>query len=82
MGTESHAPVEASARLNTMHTRFDPRLPWAVTFSFGRAIPQPALELWHGNLDNADAAQRVLRHRACCNRAVRRGDYTAAMETP
>jgi fructose-bisphosphate aldolase, class I len=38
----------ASARLNTMNLRFKSRLPWALAFSFARAIQQPALEIWQG----------------------------------
>jgi fructose-bisphosphate aldolase class I len=71
----------ASARLNAMNVRFTARLPWAVAFSFARAIQQPALEIWQGQEANAGAAQQALRHRAECNRAARRGGYTAAMET-
>jgi fructose-bisphosphate aldolase, class I len=70
----------ASARLNAMNVRFKSRLPWAVAFSFARAIQQPALELWRGEEAHVPAAQRALYHRAACNRAARRGEYTAAME--
>jgi fructose-bisphosphate aldolase class I len=70
----------ASARLNTMNLRFHSRLPWALAFSFARAIQQPALETWLGKEANVPAAQRVLLHRARCNRAARRGEYSAAME--
>jgi fructose-bisphosphate aldolase class I len=70
----------ASARLNTMNLRFNSRLPWALAFSFARAIQQPALEIWQGKEANVPAAQRALLHRARCNRAARRGEYTAAME--
>jgi fructose-bisphosphate aldolase class I len=70
----------ASARLNTMNLRFNSRLPWALAFSFARAIQQPALETWQGKEANVPAAQRALLHRARCNRAARRGEYTAAME--
>ena len=38
----------ASARLNAMNVRFKSRLPWALAFSFARAIQQPALEIWKG----------------------------------
>jgi fructose-bisphosphate aldolase class I len=38
----------ASARLNAMNVRFKSRLPWALAFSFARAIQQPALEIWRG----------------------------------
>jgi fructose-bisphosphate aldolase class I len=70
----------ASARLNAMNVRFKSRLPWALTFSFSRAIQQPALEIWRGEESNVKAAQQALLHRVKCNRAARRGEYTAAME--
>ena len=70
----------ASARLNAMNARFRSRLPWALAFSFARAIQQPALELWQGKEAHVLAAQQALYHRARFNRAARRGEYTAAME--
>jgi fructose-bisphosphate aldolase class I len=70
----------ASARLNAMNVRFKSRLPWAVGFSFSRAIQQPALEIWRGEEAHVPAAQRALYHRTRCNRAARRGEYNAAME--
>jgi len=74
-------PVDlASARLNAMNPRFKSRLPWALAFSFARAIQQPALEIWQGKEANVLAAQQALDHRAKCNRAARRGEYNAAME--
>jgi len=70
----------ASARLNAINVRFKTHLPWALTFSFARAIQQPALEIWRGEAANVPAAQQALFHRANCNRAARRGEYSAAME--
>ena len=70
----------ASARLNTMNHRFKTQLPWALAFSFARAIQQPALEIWQGKEVNVKAAQEALLHRARCNRAARQGEYTSAME--
>ncbi len=70
----------ASARLNAMNVRFKSRLPWAVAFSFARAIQQPALDIWRGDEANVKAAQKALLHRARCNRAARRGEYIAEME--
>jgi fructose-bisphosphate aldolase class I len=70
----------ASARLNAMHVRSQGRLPWALSFSFSRAIQQPALDIWRGNEANISAAQQVLRHRASDNRAARRGEYVAATD--
>jgi fructose-bisphosphate aldolase class I len=71
----------ASARLNAMNVRFKSRLPWAVAFSFARAIQQPALEIWAGKEGNVKAAQHALRHRARCNNAARRGEYNPVMDT-
>ena len=70
----------ASARLNAMNLRFESRPPWALAFSFARAIQQPAMEIWSGQLANVKAAQQALLQRARCNRAARRGEYSAAME--
>jgi len=70
----------ASARLNAMNVRCGPRAPWALAFSFARAIQQPALEIWRGDEANVLAAQQALYHRARCNRAARRGEYAGAME--
>ncbi|HEX3721794.1 MAG TPA: class I fructose-bisphosphate aldolase [Nitrolancea sp.] len=70
----------ASARLNEMNRRYAGKLPWEVTFSFSRAIQQPALELWRGNPENVAAAQKALYHRARCNGLAHRGEYTAEVE--
>ena len=72
----------ASAHLNAMNLRFRGRMPWALAFSFARAIQQPALEIWHGQAANVGAAQQALLHRADCNRAARRGDYDATADAP
>ncbi|HEX7436452.1 MAG TPA: class I fructose-bisphosphate aldolase [Caldimonas sp.] len=72
----------ASARLNAMNVRFKSRLPWALSFSFARAIQQPALAAWRGVAANVPAAQQALFHRADCNRAARRGEYDAQADAP
>ena len=77
------SPELASARLNAMNAGFKntkSQPPWALTFSFARAIQQPALELWRGDDANILPAQRALFHRARCNQVARRGEYTEAME--
>ena len=71
---------EASARLNAMHAPGMP-LPWPLTFSFGRAIQEPALDIWHGDAANGPAAQKALLKRARLDSAARPGIYTEAMET-
>jgi fructose-bisphosphate aldolase class I len=71
----------ASARLNAMNVRFKTIAPWPLSFSFARAIQQPAMQVWSGNESNVESAQRSLVHRADCNRAARRGEYSSAMES-
>ena len=71
------SPELASERLNAMQSG---ALPWALTFSFARAIQEPALALWLGQPANVAAAQRALVHRSACNGAARRGQYNSAME--
>jgi len=74
-------PAElASARLNAMNVRFRSRLPWELSFSFARAIQQPALEIWKGKEANVPNAQKALYHRAKCNLAARRGEYNESFE--
>jgi fructose-bisphosphate aldolase class I len=75
-------PAElASSRLNAMNAADRcTSLPWAVSFSYGRAIQRPALEIWKGRASHIPAAQQALAHRAACNAAARRGQYDAALE--
>jgi fructose-bisphosphate aldolase class I len=73
----------ASARLNAINSPMSSpsvAAPWALTFSYARAIQQPALQIWAGKDANRLDAQRALLHRAICNRAARRGQYSPEME--
>jgi fructose-bisphosphate aldolase class I len=73
----------ASARLNAMNVQAkmpSSALPWPLTFSFARAIQQPALQIWHGENANRTAAQHALYHRAQCDKAALTGDYNSALE--
>jgi len=70
----------ASSRLNAMHVRGG--LPWTLSFSFGRALQHPALDIWAGKDANRVAAQTALMHRARCNCAALQGAYSATMERP
>ena len=70
----------ASAHLNAMHVRHGSKLPWPVTFSFARAIQQPAMSIWQGEEKIKRAAQQAIYHRAKCDDAARRGEYNSAME--
>jgi fructose-bisphosphate aldolase class I len=74
------SPELASARLNAMNARYKSTVPWALAFSFGRALQQQALEIWSGKESNKKAAQHALLHQAKCNHAARRGFYAEAMD--
>jgi fructose-bisphosphate aldolase class I len=74
------SPEDAAAHLNAIHTKFKNRLPWIVTFSFARAIQQPALDIWKGQEANTKGAQKLLYRRAKLDAAAQRGDYNLQME--
>jgi fructose-bisphosphate aldolase, class I len=71
---------QACARLSAMNSRFRGRLPWALTYSFARAIQSPAMDIWHGEDARIPEAQKALLHRAQRARAARRGEYSPTME--
>jgi len=70
---------EATANLNAMNAMY-PNQPWELSFSFGRALQQPALHAWQGKEENHKAAQDALHKRARLNGAARYGKYTVEME--
>ncbi|HEY0876904.1 MAG TPA: class I fructose-bisphosphate aldolase [Zeimonas sp.] len=71
-------PEEATANLDAMN-RLGPQ-PWVLSFSYARALQEPALAAWRGDMGNAQAAQRALVHRARMNARAREGRYEPAME--
>jgi len=70
---------EASAHLNAMNA-MGVKLPWALTFSYGRALQQTAMKTWMGENENVEKAQNALLWRAKCNGSAALGKYTEAME--
>jgi fructose-bisphosphate aldolase class I len=71
--------VSATEHLNAMN-KMAP-LPWQVSFSYARALQDPALKAWQGELSNVQAAQKIFYHRAKMNSAARSGSYSKQMET-
>ncbi|MGY4536677.1 fructose-bisphosphate aldolase class I [Mucilaginibacter sp. UYNi724] len=71
---------DASAHLNAMHVKYKNKLPWALTFSFARAVQQPAMDHWKGKDENVAVAQQLLHKRLSINNAARRGEYAVALE--
>jgi fructose-bisphosphate aldolase class I len=69
----------ATAHLNAINQLPGPK-PWKISFSYGRALQDPALEAWHGREDNLAAGQRALYHRARSNGAACVGKYMDEMD--
>ncbi|MEO8765463.1 MAG: class I fructose-bisphosphate aldolase [Ginsengibacter sp.] len=74
------SPEEATIHLNAINKNCKDPLPWIVSFSFARAIQQPALEIWKGQDTNRKEAQKLLYLRAKYDAAARFGTYIAEME--
>ena len=71
-------PEEATANLDSMN-RLGPQ-PWQLSFSYGRALQEPALQAWKGQAAHAGNSQDALLERARLNSAACQAHYTAAME--
>ena len=70
----------SSAHLNYMNANMRSQFPWRVTFSYARAIQQPALDHWRGKAENVAEAQKILVQRAKLNSAASQGNYSEEME--
>lgn len=71
----------ATAHLDAMNRSTEYRKPWPVTFSYGRALQQPAFDKWRGNPDAVAAARALLIHRARMNSLASLGKYSANLES-
>ena len=72
-------PEQATIRLNAINALY-PQAPWALSFSYARALQEPVLAAWRGQPANVAAAQRVFQLRAQLNAAARKGQYRIDME--
>ena len=70
--------VSATANLNAMAARKG--LPWPLTFSYSRALQNPALNAWKGQSANVAAAQRAFYHRAHMNGLAAQGKWKPELE--
>jgi fructose-bisphosphate aldolase class I len=69
----------ATAHLDAINRLPGPK-PWRISFSYGRALQDPALEAWHGRDENLEAGREALYQRARCNSAASLGRYTDEIE--
>jgi len=68
----------ATAHLNAMAAMKG--LPWPLTFSYSRALQNPALKAWKGQAGNVAAAQKAFHHRAQMNALACQGKWRAELE--
>lgn len=71
--------ITATAHLDAINRLGGPK-PWSISFSYGRALQDVALETWHGKQENVKAGQQAFHHRARCNSEAARGRYTNELE--
>jgi fructose-bisphosphate aldolase, class I len=71
--------VQATENLNAINRIGGP---WALSFSYGRALQQSALQAWGGDPSNAEAAQAAFAHRARMNSLAVAGEWNAELEQP
>ena len=70
---------EASLHLSLMNANF-PGQPWQLSFSYGRALQQSALQAWKGDAANVAAGQAAFIERARANSDACAGTYAQAAE--
>ena len=71
--------VLATTHLNAIN-KLDAPKPWKISFSYGRALQDAAMEAWHGEQQNLKAGQQAFYNRARSNGAAALGKYTSAFE--
>jgi fructose-bisphosphate aldolase, class I len=69
---------EATAHLDAMNKIGN--LPWALTFSYGRALQAATQKAWSGKIENVPAAQRAFTHRAMMNSLAANGQWKQDLE--
>jgi fructose-bisphosphate aldolase class I len=71
-------PLQATENLQAIGAAG--RQPWPITFSYSRAVQDPAMDVWMGKPENVDAARKVFLHRLQMNSLARMGKYTTDIE--
>merc|ERR1712056_158016 len=67
----------ATINLSTMNALFKGKMPWHLSFSYGKALQKTAIVTWLGKAENKEAAQKALVARAHANRDAVMGEYKA-----
>jgi fructose-bisphosphate aldolase class I len=72
--------LQASSYLNAMNALTDLPKPWALRFSYARALQSSALKAWAGKDENKDQARKVFLWRARQNSLATRGQYDESQD--
>merc|ERR1712183_228605 len=65
----------ATINLSKMNEYFAGKLPWSLSFSYGKALQKTCIVTWMGKDENKAAAQQALKNRSAANSAACRGQY-------
>ena len=68
---------EATINLSTMNNLFAGKLPWHLSFSYGKALQKTCIVTWLGKTENVAAAQKALKARSNANSDAVFGKYKA-----
>ncbi len=71
---------QATANLNAMNAAYRNVMPWALSFSYGRALQAAPLKAWGGKPENVEAGQRAFAHRAKMNSLAQAGEWSDGLE--
>lgn len=71
---------EATANLNAMNAEYADKMPWALSFSYGRALQAAPQKAWAGKAENVPAAQAAFAHRAKMNSLATLGEWSDGLE--
>jgi fructose-bisphosphate aldolase, class I len=71
-------PEEATENLNEIMK--EGSYPFPLSFSFARALQEPALKAWAGKDENRDKAQKIFWHRIVMDTAALKGEWSTELE--
>merc|ERR1712062_644349 len=67
----------ATINLNMMNKLFKDKMPWHLSFSYGKALQKTCIVTWLGEEKNKEAAQKALKARSNANSDAVLGKYVA-----
>merc|ERR1712060_517667 len=67
----------ATINLSTMNGLFKGKMPWHLSFSYGKALQKTCIVTWLGKSENKEAAQKALKARSHANSDAVLGKYAA-----